>query len=543
MPIRLRRLALLGGCLAGLLLPAAALGAPVPSHPLIFSLAGEVVNHVPTPPPEGEFEDACGVAVDPAGDLYVSDYYHHTVDVYGPGRGYLTQIADPDPDGPCNLAVDAAGDIYVDNWHRDVVRYAPSEFPPTEATRYGAGQVIDFPTGPGARSTGVALDPGTGDLFVDDRTYVAVYEPLALATAEPQPSRTFGLGVLGAGYGVAVSAFPATEGDVYVPDALSGTVRVFDPSGAPAGTIDGAGTPQRGFVSLTDSAVAVDPTDGHIFVADDTEPGFESPAAVVDEFNASGAYRGQLPHAIVDAEPSALATDPTGRVYVTSGNTEGAASLGFGPTEAAHLLEVAETDAGSGSVTSEPAGIDCGSACAAEYAVGEEVALTAVPAQGSAFAAWSGCDRTSGVRCVVTMSSQRLVSAEFEPAPAPLTVRSAAVAPAGSAAPATAPAPAVISLRRGSSGAGSVLVELGLPSAGTISLHGGDLLPITRRATAGPRQLRLHLDRAGSRALSRSKLGELAVAVHARFRPSGGGAPLGATRRIVFKAEPHGRRR
>jgi hypothetical protein len=277
-------LALASICLLGFALPAAAPCAPAPSHTFLFSLEGGVVNRVPTPPPEGEFEDACGVAIDSAGDLYVSDYYHHTVDVFGPGRAYLTQIADPDPDGPCNLAVDGAGDVYVNNWRRDVVRYAPSEFPPTKATRYGAGQVIDFPTDPGARATGVTLDPVTGDLFVDDRTYVAVYEPLALAAAEPQPSRTFGLGVLGAGYGIAVAALSAAEGDVYVPDALADAVRVFGLSGVQQGEVDGAGTPQRGFVSLTDSAVAVDLTDGHLFVADNTEPGLESPAAVVDEF-------------------------------------------------------------------------------------------------------------------------------------------------------------------------------------------------------------------------------------------------------------------
>lgn len=533
-------LALVSICLLGLTLPATAPCAPAPSHALLFSLEGAVVNHVPTPPPEGELEDACGVAVDPAGDLYVSDYYHHTIDVYGPGRGYLTQIADPDPDGPCNLAVDSAGDVYVDNWHRDVVRFAPSEFPPTEATRYGSETVIDLPSAGGARSTGLALDPQSGDLFVDDRTYVAVFEPLALAAAEPEPSRTFGLGVLGQGYGIAVSAFPATEGDVYVPDAAAGTVRVFTPSGALEGEVEGAGTPQHGFVSLLDSAAAVDPTDGHLFVADDTEPGFESPAAVVDEFNAVGDYRGQLPHALVDAEPSALATDGAGRVYVTSGNTEGAALLGFGPTEVAHLLEVAETGAGSGTVTSEPAGIDCGSACAAEYGAGEEVALTAVPDQGSAFVGWTGCDRTSGVRCVVTMSAQRLVSAEFEPGAEPPALHSAAVAPSTSPVLAAPASSATIALRQDSSGSGSALIELSLPGVGAVSLHGRDLVPISRHSVGGVTRLRLHLDRAGSRALARSKAGELATAVHARFRPSGGGTPLGVTRRIVFRANRQG---
>ena len=132
-----------------------------------------------------------------------------------------------------------------------------------------------------------------------------------------------GSGTLGQGYGVAVSDYSTTEGEIYVPDAASGTVKVYDPAvnlTTPVEEINGRGTPQRGFHSLADSAVAIDQADGHLFVADNLEPGFETPAAVVDEFNAAGDYRGQLPHPLTDAEPSALAVDEHGRVYVTSGN-------------------------------------------------------------------------------------------------------------------------------------------------------------------------------------------------------------------------------
>src|ERR1700742_5041186 len=99
--VRAVTFALLIGCFGC----AVARGAEAPTHALLFSLRGEVrqPGNVPIPPPEGELEDACGVAVDSAGDVYISDYYHHAVDVYGPSHQYLTQIADPSPDGPCNL--------------------------------------------------------------------------------------------------------------------------------------------------------------------------------------------------------------------------------------------------------------------------------------------------------------------------------------------------------------------------------------------------------------------------------------------------------
>ncbi|MGN6254352.1 MAG: InlB B-repeat-containing protein [Solirubrobacterales bacterium] len=399
-----------------LLAPAPA-GAAVPSHSPLFTLTGKFENGAPVPPPEGEFEDACGVAVDSEGDLYVSDYYHRTIDVYGPFQEYLTQIQDPEPDGPCTLAVDVAGNVYVNDWRRDVIRFAPDEFPPSENMAYGEPTVVDFPTAVGARATGVFLDPASGDLYVDDRTYVAVYEAAALAEPEPEPTRIVGLGSIGQGYGIAVSDFPATEGDIYVPEAATGTLRVFDSSGVAIGELDGAGTPQHGFVSLLDSNVAIDQSDGHVFVADDLEPGFESPAVAVDEFNAEGEYRGQLPGSFLDAQPSALAVDAKGDVFVTSGNTEGAAIYGFGPTEPAHRLEVKLLGSGEGTVSSQPSGISCSSACAAEYAVGEEIVLTAIPAPGSAFTSWTGCNRTAGGRCTVILGSDRTVSAEFGPAP------------------------------------------------------------------------------------------------------------------------------
>ena len=409
--------------IAAVVLSVPVIAAAAPTHSLLFTLKGKIENGAPVPPPEGEFEDACGVAVDSEGDLYVADYYHRTIDVFGPFREYLTQIQDPDPDGPCNLAVDTEGNVYVNNWRRDVISFAPVEFPPTEGTAYSAPTVVDFPTAVGARSTGVFLDPASGDLYVDDRTYVAVYEPAQLAEPEPEPAMLIGAGSLGQGYGIAVSDFAATQGDVYVPDALSDRVKVYDPATSltdPVAEIDGAGTPHHGFVSLLDSSVAIDQADGHLFVADDLEPGLESPAVAVDELNAQAEYRGQLPGTFVDAQPSALAASGASHIFLTSGNTEGAAVYGFGPTEPAQRLEVQRKGPGEGTVSSQPFGISCGSACAAEYGVGEEIFLTAIPAPGSAFVGWTGCNRTAGGRCTVILTSDRTVTAEFGPAPAGL---------------------------------------------------------------------------------------------------------------------------
>ncbi len=75
-------------------------------------------------------------------------------------------------------------------------------------------------------------------------------------------------------------------------------------------------------------------------------------------------------------------------------------------------LTVASSGNGSGTVTSSPAGINCGTTCSHAYSTGASVTLDETPASGSVFSGWSGaCSGTGG--CIVTMSQARSVSATF----------------------------------------------------------------------------------------------------------------------------------
>ena len=78
-----------------------------------------------------------------------------------------------------------------------------------------------------------------------------------------------------------------------------------------------------------------------------------------------------------------------------------------------HTLTVTKAGTGSGTVTSSPAGIDCGSTCAVTFPGGTMVTLTATPAAGSTFTGWSG-DCTGTGTCTVTMDQDRAVTATFE---------------------------------------------------------------------------------------------------------------------------------
>jgi Leucine-rich repeat (LRR) protein len=71
--------------------------------------------------------------------------------------------------------------------------------------------------------------------------------------------------------------------------------------------------------------------------------------------------------------------------------------------------------AGPGTVSSLPEGIACGGVCAASYAPGTPVSLTATPDPGSAFLGWTGACSDSAPTCGVTMDSARAVTAAFSP--------------------------------------------------------------------------------------------------------------------------------
>jgi hypothetical protein len=68
----------------------------------------------------------------------------------------------------------------------------------------------------------------------------------------------------------------------------------------------------------------------------------------------------------------------------------------------------------NGTVTSVPAGIDCGSSCAATYNSGTSVTLTATPDGLSAFAGWSGGGCSGTGTCTVPMGANTTVTATFK---------------------------------------------------------------------------------------------------------------------------------
>jgi DNA-binding beta-propeller fold protein YncE len=324
----------------------------------IFTFTPVPVPFMPAiPPPYGYLEGPCGLTVDKVGNFYLSNYHTNAIDVFGPNpigypHEYRAHIPDLDPlDGPCGLALDSAGTLYVNDYHRGVIKLSTPTYPlPLAGTPPFPSYYTPVATIDSADPTGVAVDPATDVVYVDNRTYIAAYEPSGAAVeVSGQPLR-IGEGSLEDGYGLAFE-----DGRLYVPDAASGTVKVYEPAtdaDQPVLEIDAAGVPGGGFNSLRDSAVAVDRVSGDIYVADNLQPGFvEEPEAAVYVFDATGAYLGRLKRNIIDALPPGLAVDNTteptqGRVYVTSGNTEFASVIAYPPGAATSKVEKAKKQLG-----------------------------------------------------------------------------------------------------------------------------------------------------------------------------------------------------
>ncbi len=145
----------------------------------------------------------------------------------------------------------------------------------------------------------------------------------------------------------------------------------------------------------------------------------------------------QVATALTDASTTGVVTDPastvnrllfTGAASVPTPTQATQATQATPATPARFDLVLSKSGTGVGTVTSSPAGIDCGSDCSETLVDGTSVTLTATPTTGSSFAGWSGSECSGTSTCTVTMLGARSVDAKFTKLPSNnLTVRSVKV--------------------------------------------------------------------------------------------------------------------
>jgi hypothetical protein len=84
-------------------------------------------------------------------------------------------------------------------------------------------------------------------------------------------------------------------------------------------------------------------------------------------------------------------------------------------------LTVIASGSGRGVVASDPAGINCGKTCRADFAQGSRITLSATADEGFVFTSWSG-SCTGTAPCTITLDRATSVTADFAPS-ATLTIR------------------------------------------------------------------------------------------------------------------------
>ncbi|MCC6456050.1 MAG: InlB B-repeat-containing protein [Caldilineaceae bacterium] len=116
---------------------------------------------------------------------------------------------------------------------------------------------------------------------------------------------------------------------------------------------------------------------------------------------------------INSAVPGSVTTDIAGAPRIFDGNGDSTATVDMGAHEFAFFpFNVAHSGSGSGTVSSVPAGINCGADCTETFNAGTAVALTATPSASSTFAGWSGACSGTGA-CHVTINEANDVTATF----------------------------------------------------------------------------------------------------------------------------------
>jgi hypothetical protein len=181
----------------------------------IYSAAGAKIGEL-TGGIGTEGEEACGVAVDASGTVYVG-FFPNTVNKYVPTTNPVknadrTESLTGFYPSLCNLAANSSGDVYTASFSAEGVWLYP-------VAQFGAPEAKGEPIDKSEAKT-LAIDPLNNHVTVDEGTRLVEYDTIG------DPTAFAGEGELEGSLGVAMSA---TGSDVYAGNA-SGRVEIFGAS-------------------------------------------------------------------------------------------------------------------------------------------------------------------------------------------------------------------------------------------------------------------------------------------------------------------------
>ena len=242
------------------------------------------------------FSNPSGIAVDPAGNLYVADVHL----LGGSSNPVMLQVA-PDgtqttlasgfsqDTGPYSVAVDPAGNVYVADGGVN------SNRPVVKVTSGGTGSPTAFGSG-FSNPSGVAVDPA-GNVYVADTDNNRVVRVAPGGTGTPAP--------IGSGFQVPNGVAVDPAGNVYVADTGNNRVVRVAPGGSQATVTSGV----TGVSTQGPTAVAVDPA-GNVYVTDSIG---NRVVRVAPGGSQATVTSGLSPY--INGGPTAVAVDSAGNLY------------------------------------------------------------------------------------------------------------------------------------------------------------------------------------------------------------------------------------
>jgi DNA-binding beta-propeller fold protein YncE len=198
-----------------------------------FDSTGAYLATIPLPERESG-KGLMGVAVDATGKVWLAEQYlggYMIIDEFDSTGTFITSWGDPNhANAHSGLAVDSAENVYAN-------------------TGFGGGGVVTKYNSVGEYlafvgfccTDGLAFDSSTGDLFADHESFIVQSD------SSGNVIREFGFGSLSGGQGIAVD--PGT-GTVYVADSTNGVVQAFSPVTLPDATVGPPSNVQRTSVTL-----------------------------------------------------------------------------------------------------------------------------------------------------------------------------------------------------------------------------------------------------------------------------------------------------
>jgi 6-phosphogluconolactonase len=258
----------------------------------------------------------------------------------------------------------------------------------------------------GDNANSVAISPDSGHLFVSN------HGEFEWDGTGPTYSTVSALSIAASGRLSAVLGSPFATG--YAPTEL-----VVSPDEGPTAAFSSTAAPS-GDPTAFDATASSDPDfapAGYRWEFGDGQSETTSSATAAHTYAAAGTYTVTL--TVTDEAGCSTAQIFTGQTVSCNGSAKAQTSRQVTVSTGVRL-SVVRTGSGSGTVSSEPSGVECGGLCSYAFGEGEKIKLTESPEPGSTFAGWSGggCSG-SETTCAVTISADSNVTATFSKVASP----------------------------------------------------------------------------------------------------------------------------